>query len=363
MQKTILLTGATGYVGSHLISKLARQKNVDQIFCLTRHNDHDSFWSTIMSNKNRYNIDVHVPDIKAKTELISIDLVQNHDSILSTLAKYKKTVNVVHHLAGDLTFEDPLEHFESWANATKKLIQYCMDSKYPKHFYTTGSYGHYLLDSLDSLQDDEDAYWRNGYLQHKKWLHYYMLEKMDHGLKGTLFEPSFVFDTLDPGQYYAFWRIVRMFAALGYAFEYPMLCTPTDMLVDNYILAQDYPDESPKFMCPIIPQKLYVHKAMQKLLPDLKVVDYEHFRQIIKQVLPKKAKYFGPNLQRGSELTKVNQSYHPLYSNPKYTSMDTADYLSSCKSLVDAVAQGISDKQAYMDMKKKAAPGFISQQN
>ena len=337
------------------MSKLVRQKNVDQVFCLTRYKDHESFWSSITSNIKRYNIDVHVSDIKAKTELINIDLVQNYDSILPTLAKYKKEVNVVHHLAGDLTFSDSLEHFQPWVNTTKNLIQYCMDSKYPKQFYTLGSYGRYLLDSLDSLQNDKDFYWRNGYLQHKKWLHSYMLEKMNEGLKGVLFEPSFVVDTIDPGQDYAFWRIARIFAALGYAFEYPMLCTPTDMLVDNYILAQDYPDMSPKVMTPIIPQHLYVHKAVQKLLPKLKVVDYESFRQLIEQVMPKKLKYFSPNLLRGSKLTKIIASYHPLYSNTKYTDMNPADYLSSCKSLVDAVEQGIKDKQAYIDMKKKAA--------
>ena len=177
MQKVIILSGATGYVGSHLLSKLVRQKNVDQVFCLTRHKDHESFWSSITSNIKRYNIDVHVPDIKTKTELISIDLVQNPDSILPALAKYERVVNVVHHLAGDLTFADPLEHFQPWVETTKNLIQYCMNSKYPKHFYTIGSYAHYLLDCLDSLQDDEDSYWRNGYFQHKKWLHSYMLEK------------------------------------------------------------------------------------------------------------------------------------------------------------------------------------------
>ena len=79
--------------------------------------------------------------------------------------------------------------------------------------------------------------------------------------------------------------------------------------------------------------------------------------------MPKKAKYFGPNLLRGSELTKIIPSYHPLYNNPKYTSMNTADYFSNCKSLADAVTQGIIDRQAFIGIKKKGVSGFKLQQN
>ncbi|UJR18994.1 hypothetical protein I4U23_022124 [Adineta vaga] len=345
MQKSVLITGVTGYVGIHLLSRLVRQNNIDRIFCVTRHKDHDSFWSAIKLQANQFNITMDVSDIQPKLDIVNIDLAQNHNSILPALQKFKQSVKEVHHLACDGNYGHPLEYFQPWINTTKELIQFCMDSTHPKSLYAVGSYGQHIIDTINN---DKDYYWINGYFKYKRWLYNYMLEKMDEGLQGTLIEPGVVVGTIDPGQKYSFWRITRIFAATGYAFNYPMVFTPIDMLIDNYILAQNYPHESPKVISPLIPKYLYVNKAVQKLLPDLKVIDYEKFRTLMEHVMPEKAKYFGPNFLRSIYGPKLIATFHPFYDTTKYVSKDVIDYLSDCKSLTDAVEQGLKSRTKYM---------------
>ncbi|CAF1680636.1 unnamed protein product, partial [Adineta ricciae] len=172
MVRSVVLTGSTGYLGIHLFSNLIRQENIDQIICVTRHNDHDAFWRTIQSQANAFKISLDIPEVKSKVEVVTIDLVNNHDSIKPILDKYKQTVKSVHHLACDTAYGQPIEYFRPWINCTKALIRYCMDPEYPKHLYAVGSYGQRLMNDLP-LDCEEDFCWINGYLQDKRWLYNY----------------------------------------------------------------------------------------------------------------------------------------------------------------------------------------------
>jgi thioester reductase-like protein len=354
MARSALLTGSTGYLGINLLHNLLRQKTIDQVLCATRHKDHEAFWKSIQSQANTFNVPLNLSEAKSKVEVVSVDLANNHALILPTLEKYKQTVNAVHHLACDSTYGHPIEHFQPWINCTKALIRYCMDPKYPKHLYAVGSYGQRLIDH-PSVNPIEDSYWINGYFQYKRWLSNYMQAKMDEGLSGTLFEPAYIIGAVDPGQDYIFWRIARMFVELGYGFEYPMGFTTIEMMIDNYMLTVNYPDKVQRVMAPCIPYHVYVHKALQKLVPDLKIVDYQEFRNIIKKMMPKRLKYFGPNVPSIIKSTKIETIFHPLYDATKFAKEDPHDYLLTCSSLTKAVELGLQDRDKIRHMKKNVA--------
>ncbi|CAF2974337.1 unnamed protein product [Rotaria sp. Silwood2] len=343
MKHVIFITGATGYIGINLVSKLLRQPNVERIICTTRQKHPDSFRSSIQLNSKQYGLSVNEFDLKSKIEPIELDLVKDRSSLLSFLEPYKKTIDIIHHLASDIGYGFPVEHFQPWMDVTKILAEYCMDSKHPKQFHVTGSYGHKLI---EFKYTDEDFYWINGYFVYKKWLHNYMCEKFAKGLKGVLFEPGYVIGSVDPGQKYMLWRIVRMFATLEHAFQYRMLCTPIDMLIDHYMLALNHTDPGPNIICPFIPEPLNISKHMQELLPHLTMVDFERFREIVKQRLPKKAKYFGPAMLNCTEsvLSIQKAIFHPLYDSTKYKNINQTTYLLSCKSFKDALKQGQQNK-------------------
>jgi len=354
MAQSALLTGSTGYLGINLLHNLLCQKNIDQVLCTTRHKDHEAFWKSIQSQANKFNVPLNLSEAKLKVEVVSVDLVNDHASILPTLEKYKQTVNAVHHLACDATYGHPIEHFQPWINCTKALIQYCMDPKYPKHLYAIGSYGRRLIDD-PSIDRIEDSYWINGYFQYKRWLFNYMQAKMDEGLSGTLFEPAYLIGTVDPGQEYLIWRIARLFVALGYGFEYPMGFTPTEMMIDNYMLTVNYPDKVQRVMSPCIPYRVYLHRALQKLVPNLKIVDYEEFRNIIKKIMPQRLKYFGPNVPSVIESIELEMTFHPLYDVTKFEKEDLHDYLLTCSSLTEAVELGLKDRDKLRHMEKNVA--------
>ncbi|CAF1680635.1 unnamed protein product, partial [Adineta ricciae] len=176
-------------------------------------------------------------------------------------------------------------------------------------------------------------YWINGYFQYKRWLYNYMQAKMDEGLKGTLFEPLYIIGATDPGQAYAVWRITRMFTALGYAFEYIMGFTPIEMLIENYMLTLNHPEKVQRVMAPYIPHRIYVNRALKKLLPDLKIIDYEEFRNLVRKIMPKNLKYFGPNIVSIIDSLKVDATFHPLYDASKFTEGNQEDYLLTCSGL------------------------------
>ncbi|CAF1018332.1 unnamed protein product [Adineta steineri] len=354
MPRSVLITGSTGYIGSHVLYNLLRQKTIDRVLCVSRHRDQGEFWSSVQSQANKFQVPLNLSEAKAKIEVVSVDLDKNHNLILPALEKYKQSVSSVHHLACDTAYGVPIEHFEPWINCAKELIQYCMDPKYPKHIYTVGSYGRHLVDN-PHVDRKEDFYFINGYFEYKRWLSKYMKEKMDKGLKGTLFEPGYIIGSIDPGQNYIFWRIARMFVALGYAFKYAMCFTPLEMLMDNYILSLNHPDTNPRIMSAVVPKRLYIHKVIQKLVPDVKIVDYEEFRNIIKQIMPKRLKYFGPNIQLILETTEINATFHPLYDNTRFKEDIPMDYFLNCTGLTEAVKLGLEDRQKLLNMRSKVA--------
>ncbi|CAF0938530.1 unnamed protein product [Adineta steineri] len=354
MSRSALITGSTGYIGIRVLYDLLRQKTVDRVLCVSRHKDQEAFWSSIESQANKFQVPLNVSEAKAKVGMVSVDLGKNHNLLLPALEQYKQSVSTVHHLACDTTYGHPFEHFEPWINCTKELTQYCMDPKYPKHMYVTGSYGHHLVDN-PHVDRKEDFYFINGYFQYKRWLSKYIQNKMDEDLKGTLFEPGYIIGPIDPGQNYIFWRIARMFVALGYAFKYQMSFTPIEMMIDNYMLTLNHPDTSPRVMSPIIPKRLYIHEVIQKLVPDLKIVDYEEFRNIIKQIMPKRLKYFGPNVPLIMETTEINATFHPLYDNTRFKEDIPMDYFLNCTGLTEAVKLGLEDRQNLLNMRSKVA--------
>ncbi|UJR20033.1 hypothetical protein I4U23_023167 [Adineta vaga] len=353
MVRSAVLTGSTGYLGIHLLYNLLRQENIDQVICVTRHKDHDAFWRAIQSQADAFEVPLNVSEAKSKVEVASVDLVNNHELIIPTLDKYKETVTSVHHLACDTTYGHPMEHFKPWINCTKALIRYCMDPEYPKHLYAVGSYGQRLMND-PLVGSNEDFYWINGYFQYKRWLYNYMQAKMDEGLKGTLFEPLYIIGAIDLGQGYAVWRIVRVFTALGYAFEYIMGFTPIEMLIENYMLTLNYPDKVGRVVAPYIPHRVYVNKAVQKLVPDLKIIDYEEFRSIVKKIMPKKLKYFGPNIHSIISSIKVDATFHPLYDASKFTTDNPDDYLLTCLGLKEAVKLGLEDRHKLSNIDQKS---------
>ena len=347
MQKRILITGATGFVGTNLVARLLYEKNVDRIFCTARHETPAAFWSSIEENVKKYDITTNVSDMKSKVEVIKVDLLKERDQLVPILKKYNKTINVVHHLASDTTYGTSFEHYKPWVTITKNMMKFCMDAEYPKYFYGTGSYGHHLY---DWPHGDSDAYWVNGYFAYKKWLHHYSLEKMSEGLKGRLFEPGYIVGPTDPGQVYMLWRIVRTFTALGYACRYKMLLTPIDMILDNYLLAMNHPNEGPKVMCVFIPKAAQLYANIQEVVPDLKVVDYETFRDMIQQKMPQKAKYFGTNFlsTMDSVEASLTSAFHPLYNSTRYAKINMTEYLLTCKSFNDALKQGQNDRKSIL---------------
>lgn len=354
MKHSILLTGATGYLGIHFVQRLLRQANIEKVFCTTRQKNPALFWSALESSSKQYELKYNESDLKKKIEPVELDLVKDRDSMLNILEKYKKEITAVHHLACETNYAVKVEVFKPWVDITERFVDYCMDSQYPKQLHTTGSYGHHLVEHKHT---DDDFYWINGYFGYKKWLHNYLKKKFAEGLKGVLFEPGYVIGPVDPGQIYMFWRVVRVFATLERGFRYRMLLTPMDMLLDHYILALENPDPGPNVVCPFVPEPFHMPKLIQDVLPNLKIIEFEEFRQLVKENLPKRAKYFGPNMLHcmDSTIMTFKADFHPKYDVSKYKNVNQLEYLMTCRSFNEALKLAEQDRLSFMKTKMQQA--------
>ncbi|CAM4861133.1 unnamed protein product [Rotaria socialis] len=352
MKHRVLLTGSTGYLGTHLVSRLLAEANVERIFCITRQKNPATFWSSLEASLKSNELSVNESNLKSKIEPVLFDLVKDRNSLLSALEPYKKTATAVHHLACETNYAVTVDTFKPWVEITKNFVEYCMDTQYPKELHSTGSYGHYLVDHKHS---DEDFYWINGYFGYKKWLHNYIREKFLQGLKGVLFEPGYVVGPVDPGQLYMFWRIIRIFSALGYAFPYRMLVSPIDLVIDHYWLALNNPNQGPNILTPFIKKPFLLSQSVKDVIPDLKVIDFDQFRDKVMQVFPKRAKYFGPNMLNCMESVgkTLTDTLHPLYDYSKYEKMNQTEYLLTCRSFSESIKLGQEERNNYMKIKQQ----------
>lgn len=121
---TLILTGATGGLGSQLLSKLSFDSSVSRIYCLVRGSNpssrvHDSLWGR--------NLDV----INSKIVALTSDLCNPTLGLdEATYADIKSSVTHIIHAAWPVNFQLSLSSFEPQVQGLHNLLQLSLSSSY-----------------------------------------------------------------------------------------------------------------------------------------------------------------------------------------------------------------------------------------
>lgn len=118
--RTVIVTGGAGFIGSHLVEKLVKQK----------------FRVIVLDNLSTGNI-INLKNVITKIKFYKTDICS------SSIKKYFNRVDYVFHLAAlaDIvpSIENPNKYFNSNVNGTENILNICIKKKIKKFVYAASS--------------------------------------------------------------------------------------------------------------------------------------------------------------------------------------------------------------------------------
>ena len=127
---TVLLTGATGHLGVHLLEQLTRTKNVSSVICLSRsHSEQDAKSRQQLANDSR-GVVLSEPACSkvsylSSNQLHATNLGLSYDEYRLLL---RKVTHVVHS-AWPMDFQMTLSSFEPQIQTVRRLVDLCIQSR------------------------------------------------------------------------------------------------------------------------------------------------------------------------------------------------------------------------------------------
>ena len=155
--KVVLLTGASGSLGSHLVNHIAQLPEVKTVVCLNRKNNADPY---IRQQKAMRDKGIHFPEA-FKSKLLVIQIDTSSPMLGLSKGQYEGLVTSVTHLihsAWPMSVKRALAGFESQFQVIRNLIDFACDvvSRRPQGFQfsfqmvsSIGVVGHYGLGNGD----------------------------------------------------------------------------------------------------------------------------------------------------------------------------------------------------------------------
>ena len=135
-EKTILLTGCTGFIGSYLLASLLQSKV--KIICLVRSTSNSNAKLRVMEQMNHHGLAVPQDNLDS-LEILKADLSQDflgldHNVWLSLTNR----IDEVFHLAAAVNMTSPFEMlYSDNVHATAQVLRFCLANKKKKLHYTS----------------------------------------------------------------------------------------------------------------------------------------------------------------------------------------------------------------------------------
>ena len=156
--RVVLVTGASGGLGSHLVDHIAQLPDVKTVVCLNRKNNAEPY---IRQQKAMRDKGIHFPET-LKPKLLVLQTDSSSPMFGLTNGEYENLVSSVTHLihnAWPMSVKRPLTGFESQFQVMRNLIDFACDvvTRRPESFKfsfqmisSIGVVGHYGLDNGDT---------------------------------------------------------------------------------------------------------------------------------------------------------------------------------------------------------------------
>jgi carbohydrate kinase (thermoresistant glucokinase family) len=132
----VVVTGATGSLGAHIVAQLVQSESVRKVYCLVRaHSPLSAFHRVRQSLHARFLLSDLSPDAERKIVALPADLSNKvrlglHEAVYQDIIS---SVTAVMHCAWSVNFNWALESFEqSCIAATRNLLDLCLETRRPQ---------------------------------------------------------------------------------------------------------------------------------------------------------------------------------------------------------------------------------------
>lgn len=139
--EVVVLTGATGSLGAHILDQLTRRAEVKRVICLSRAKSHSDSTSRINDSLSQ-RLRTLSPDAQSKITSYAADV--NMSQLGLTSAEYediRKSVTSIIHNAWPVNFVLSIDSFEDHIGGAVNLLNLSLTSDHPSTFYFSSSVG------------------------------------------------------------------------------------------------------------------------------------------------------------------------------------------------------------------------------
>ena len=232
----ILLFGATGFVGSHLLHRLLKRSRTEKVYVVVRPRAGIPAWDRISATLKKYELLGSLVN-RDKLVLLDGDFAEAGFGLSdSALADLALQVDTVIQSAGATDYLPPYEDLRrDWVLGLLGAAQFCFEGRTKQLVYIGSTIAH-LFQSHEDFQKP-DSWWYSGYAQ-MKWVNQQMMASLARqGMRAQVCESPYVLGSLDksvdPGYVYSFWRAIAVSAALRLCWDGPLPAfVAVDVLVD-----------------------------------------------------------------------------------------------------------------------------------
>lgn len=188
---SVLLTGATGYLGSRILRELMQVRDC-RVTCLVRGESDHHATERLRASLIKYGVNVE-NEFGTRIQVVAGVLGTPYFGLASSvLEQLAKTVDAVVHAAALVNFTLPYPSLRSNVSATSALAQFCYRyGNKPLHFVSTYSVMDALQTSIPEVISNEDHPGLDFGYARSKWVAEQLLQQgMDQGLRCTVYRPS-----------------------------------------------------------------------------------------------------------------------------------------------------------------------------
>jgi nucleoside-diphosphate-sugar epimerase len=221
----VLLFGATGFVGSHLLQRLLRSSRTERVYVVVRARAGFPGWDRIAATLRKYELLDSLVN-RHKLTILDGDFASPDFGLsIDMHALLAFQVDTVIQSAGSTDYLPPYEDLRrDWVFGLLGALQFCFEGRIKQMVYLGSTIAH-LFETPEDFQKP-DSWWYSGYAQ-MKWVNQQMMGSLARqGMRAQVCESPYVLGSLDagvdPGYVYSFWRGIAFSVALGVCWDGPL---------------------------------------------------------------------------------------------------------------------------------------------